>query len=179
VSSVSVIGNPTAGGVAPSVELVLGLLCPPYTEIVQVIFLGAGASKCAGYPLANGLVPALKEAAATERTFVNFRDDWEIWKDYYGRARGPVKTFLANPNPEVVFSFLDLYDAAKDAVLRGRMAAIKSGDKRPRPRESRQLAEAPRARESLLRCLDWFFAFRHYARARPKAPRLIRVVPRA
>jgi hypothetical protein len=152
---------------------------PPYTEIVQVIFLGAGASKCAGYPLANGLVPALKEAAATERTFVNFRDDWEIWKDYYGRARGPVKTFLANPNPEVVFSFLDLYDAAKDAVFRGRMAAIKSGDKRPRPRESRQLAEAPRARESLLRCLDWFFAFRHYARARPKAPRLIRVVPRA
>jgi hypothetical protein len=129
---------------------------------VQAIFLGAGASAAAGYPLAGGFLPALEAAVRAEPGCANLQDAWTVWQDYRDRAWGPVKVFLESANPEVVFSFLDLYSAAKEADFRARMASAKSGEKRPRRRESRQLADALRAREHLLVCLDWFFAFRHH-----------------
>lgn len=135
---------------------------------MQVTFLGAGASVPASYPAASGLLPAIEAMVQTERGFENLQTTWEVWKEFREKARGPIRAFLTNPNPEVVFSFLDLYDAAQDAEFRARMASAKRGEKRPQRRESEQLADAPRARAHLLSCLDWFFGFRHHDDGKPE-----------
>lgn len=135
---------------------------------MKVVFLGAGASAPAYYPLASRLLPSIEAMVQAERRFENLQSAWKVWKEYRDRARGPMKTFLTNPNPEVVFSFLDLYDTAQDAEFRARMASAKRGEKHPRRRESKQLADAPRARAHLLSCLDWYFGFRHQDDGRPE-----------
>jgi hypothetical protein len=135
---------------------------------MQVIFFGAGASAAACYPLASDLLPALETMVHAERSCANLQEAWNVWRDYRDRARGPVKAFLTNPNPEVIFSFLDLYSAAQDADSRDRMARANRGEKPARRRESKQLADAQGAREQLLVCLDWFFAFRHHDDGTPE-----------
>src|SRR5437660_12618872 len=82
---------------------------------MQVIFFGAGASAPACYPLASDLLPAIEKMVKVERRFANLEFAWKVWKEYRDKARGPIKAFLTSPNPEVVFSFLDLYDIAQDA----------------------------------------------------------------
>src|SRR5437016_9706625 len=135
---------------------------------MQVIFFGAGASAPACYPLASDLLPAIEKMVKVERRFANLQSAWKVWKEYRDKARGPIKAFLTSPNPEVVFSFLDLYDIAQDAEFRARMASAKRGEKHPLRRESKQLADAPRARAHLLSCLDWFFGLRHDDDGRPE-----------
>src|SRR5439155_22774029 len=90
--------------------------------VMQVIFFGAGASAPACYPLASDLLPAIEKLVKVERRFANLQSASKVWKEYRDKARGPIKAFLTSPNPEVVFSFLDLYDIAQDAEFRARMA---------------------------------------------------------
>lgn len=48
---------------------------------VQVVLLGAGASKAAGYPLAGELLPAIKEMAHDTR-LVNLASAWAPWESW-------------------------------------------------------------------------------------------------
>lgn len=117
---------------------------------MQVILLGAGASSSACHPLANSLLPAIEAMVGSWRNFVNLQTEWNVWENYRNRAMGPTKAFLSNPNPEIVFSFLDLCNAARDAESRARMASTKRGEKPSRRREHKQIADASSARASLL-----------------------------
>lgn len=129
---------------------------------VRVIFLGAGASFAADYPLASGLLPAIEATVLSAPGFVNLQNAWTVWRDYRDRAQGLMKTFLTSPNPEVIFSFLDLYDVADEAASRARMTAAKQNETPPPVNESDQSAGALPAREQLLVCLEEFFGFKHH-----------------
>src|SRR5689334_11204725 len=117
---------------------------------MQVVLLGAGASAPAGYPLASGLMPSIEAMVRAERRFANLQSAWEVWTEYREKAPAAIRGFLTNPNPEVVFSFLDLYSEADDADFRDTMARAKRGEM-PRSRVgSPHLSDTLRARAHLL-----------------------------
>ncbi|MFZ0887251.1 MAG: hypothetical protein WA005_02260 [Candidatus Binataceae bacterium] len=148
---------------------------------MHVLMLGAGASKCAGYPLANELVSEIRREAETgSRFFWNFTNAWNTWESSVNRSRGLLRLLLRNPNPEVVLSVPDLFKAAWDAelmqnfadasrVLRGEMGA-KEGSERARrgARTAHRFQDLIVARERFRECLDWFFRFKHHEDSKPK-----------
>jgi hypothetical protein len=140
---------------------------------MHVLLLGAGASKCAGYPLASELVSEVKrEAEATP--LWNFTNAWKQWEESVKRSRGLLRLLLCNPNPEVVLSVPDLFDAAWNAELtqsfgvdarvqKGEFSS-KEGSERVRKhvRSARRFQDLILAKARFRECLDWFFRFRHY-----------------
>jgi hypothetical protein len=74
---------------------------------VRVLLLGAGASKCAGYPLANELIPAIKREAETTSLY-NLKSPWSAWEEFVRAQHGALALLLNNPNREVVLSVVDL-----------------------------------------------------------------------
>jgi hypothetical protein len=78
---------------------------------MKVLFLGAGASFRAGYPLANDLLPTIEATAVKSK--VSIQDAWRKWRSFRDAASGPLALALRHTNPEVVLSQIDLLETAK------------------------------------------------------------------
>lgn len=76
-----------------------------------MIILGAGASRAAGYPLAQHLIGAI-EKEAQQSCFVNLRTAWKEWLAYRNGVEGFLKLLVYSSNPEVVLSVPDLFEIA-------------------------------------------------------------------
>lgn len=138
---------------------------------MRVLFLGAGASKCAGYPLANELMPAIRDEAENTRLH-NLKSAWQAWTEFLRHQKGPLALLLKNPNPEVVLSAVDLCELARETrgAFKERYADqawsyILSDTRVPnhwsRSAGHRSLFEAGNARNRFIDCLEWFFTFKH------------------
>jgi hypothetical protein len=147
---------------------------------MRVILLGAGASKCAGYPLAGELISELKREAQTNSThFRNFSEAWKTWEDAVNRAKGLLQLLLTSPNPEVVLSVPDLFEAAFDAEISENFADLARskgrnfGDDllntaRQRTRRARRFQKLIVASKRFRECIDWFFRFKHFEDSKPE-----------
>lgn len=136
---------------------------------MKVLLLGAGASKGAGYPLASQLLASI-EADIASSPAAQPREAWRQWRAFRDGVTGPLQVVLRNPNPEVILSLLDLYEAALSAhddeelaqaarALRDGLegAAIEPWD----TRERQALYEGKVARNRLLDCLSEYFEAKH------------------
>src|SRR5262249_14817580 len=83
---------------------------------VRGVLLGAGASRTAGYPRAGELLPTIATYAERSRS-VQLRTAWGTWTAYRDSMDGALRELLNDPNPEVVFSTLDLLQLGRGAGL--------------------------------------------------------------
>jgi hypothetical protein len=139
---------------------------------MNVILLGAGASLTAGYPLARDLIDTVGREASASR-LANYSTSWAEWQEYRNETSGLLRSLLYSPNPEVVLSVPDLFEAAIVAEDQAKFKrACNQFETDPEgsvanykaylDSEARtQLHKAVVARTRFLECLDWFFAFRH------------------
>ena len=140
----------------------------------KVLFLGAGASVDAGYPLTVKLLGAM-EAEYRETVLQNEKRDWKAFSEYRSSASGPLASVLNASNPELVLTLPDLLEAAlesndTDNWLAVRAAAMREDEqavnaandywKDPRREELRQAILAKRAFQRLT---DSFFSHLHCA----------------
>lgn len=138
---------------------------------MRVLFLGAGASKCAGYPLASDLIPAIKSEAENSN-LANLKNAWQTWKQFLDTQRGALALLLNNPNPEVILSAVDLCEmirpvrgSFKQKYAEKAWSYILS--RQPVPKDwwrsagHRVLFQAGNARNRFRDCLAWFFTFKH------------------
>lgn len=144
---------------------------PPFCP-KTVVFLGAGASKCAGYPLASELLPAVKKEADAA-AFASLKSAWCAWEKYKSGVGGLEARLLSSPNPEIALSAIDLMAAAletEDEEARHRGFARAAEDFPAGARlletyysgeERGLLSEALVARSRLLQAMDWYFAIKH------------------
>ena len=109
---------------------------------MKVLLLGAGASKCAGYPLTKDLMQAIGQEAIDSRA-LHLKDAWNKWKHLRETAPDRLSLMLNSPNPEICLSLLDLYELA-----------LAEQD----PHKPSVYVET---RNGLLECLRWFFAWKH------------------
>jgi len=141
---------------------------------MRVILLGAGASKCAGYPLAGELISEIKnEADGASRSLWNFTSAWNSWEGAVSRCTGLLGLLLRNPNPEVVLSVPDLFDAAWNSELRqnwtdyrrvnrGQIPEQEGAERvRARVRNARRFQELIIASMRFRDCLDMYFRSKH------------------
>jgi hypothetical protein len=83
----------------------------------QVFFLGAGASKDAGYPLARGLLEEL-QFRKNEPIDIGGKQEYKKFKDFYDQIKNSESIeALATEDPEVFFTILDLWKGLKDTNL--------------------------------------------------------------
>lgn len=76
--------------------------------MMKIVFLGAGASHAAGYPLTSALLPELeKMTASTPNIFVP--DYWKRFSVFRNKTTGVIKRIMFSTNPEVILSLIDLY----------------------------------------------------------------------
>ena len=139
---------------------------------MRVLIFGAGASKRAGYPLANELLDRVGESAS-ESSSIQFRDAWQAWESFRESVPASLRLIAYNSNPEVVLSLPDLYhlavesedDQATTTAIRtfpttGESSAeelekyFDSGD--------REALSTARARARLLHALERYFGARHH-----------------
>jgi hypothetical protein len=151
---------------------------------MRVLLLGAGASKPAGYPLAVELISATEEFVHGARE-VMLRTYWNRWDSWRHNAEGIEWKLLSNPNPEVVFSLPDLYEAALQAddieqwtraLKKWKTDGLTEEELREyqdywRSQERKKLTEAQRALGGFLECLGLFFLYRHHDDAKHQAQR--------
>jgi hypothetical protein len=74
---------------------------------MRVLFLGAGASHKAGYPLGGQLIAAV-EKYMTEYPEVNASAQWSRFLDFRDLAKGTDQLLMESTDPEVVLSHIDL-----------------------------------------------------------------------
>ncbi|MGH7618646.1 MAG: SIR2 family protein [Gemmatimonadaceae bacterium] len=74
----------------------------------RVLFLGAGSSVGAGYPLGRDLIRAVEEFFATIEMDVGRKAYWERFLSFRDTAKDTAQLLLHSGNPEVVLSYLDL-----------------------------------------------------------------------
>jgi len=74
---------------------------------MRALLLGAGASRAASYPLASELMTTI-ERDAYQANSIQLRDVWNRWLSVKSAAPPELRILLDHPNPEVIFSFLDL-----------------------------------------------------------------------
>lgn len=87
----------------------------------RVLFLGAGASVGAGYPLGRDLIRAVENFFSTIELDVSRKVYWSRFVSYRQTAGETVRLLLNSGNPEVVLSYLDLCVEglmADDAAIR-------------------------------------------------------------
>jgi hypothetical protein len=135
---------------------------------MRAVFLGAGASVPAGYPLATSLLAEADAAAASSR-FPQFSEAWRKWQKYINEAPPLVRLILHNNNPEIVLSFPDLADFAAesedDFKMRTAVAAFKTKEEHDASEleayysspEREFSSEARIAKARLMNALQWFF----------------------
>ena len=137
---------------------------------VQGLIFGAGASKKARYPLASELISTVEKFVLGSPTLTK---DWERWSSWRNNACGIVKELLSNPNPEVVLSLPDLYEAALQAAAPANLGKVladtKAGDleqfkqlKKYYDGKYKELDEAHGALSGFRECLRWYFFYLHY-----------------
>lgn len=120
---------------------------------MKVLFLGAGASKPAGYPVSQQLLPSI--AAHVCGNGHPGGRDWAAWVGFRDAPRGAVpRALLDTTDPELAFSALDLLErAAAAGVLDAQSSA------------------PGQARAALLRCLQRYFEDMSLAEVRDAARR--------
>ncbi len=112
----------------------------------RILIFGAGASNAAGYPLANDLLPSIKDFQTTNTALVQLRDAWEKWEGARNAlSETYTKDLLSNPNPEVALSLLELIEigATSSSNLHEQTAKVRS------------------AKAALFECLKWYFTFKN------------------
>src|SRR5260370_21044740 len=77
----------------------------------KVLFLGAGASARAGYPLATDLLSTIEKSAV--QSTLTIQKAWQKWRLFRDAARGPLALALQHKNPEVVLSQIDLLETTR------------------------------------------------------------------
>lgn len=141
--------------------------------MTSVLILGAGASRPAGYPTAQELLPRIREEASRS-VAGQFHDAWNRWEAFLGAIPPALEIVRSCSNPEIVLSLPDLLDATAEfedesrtvgavhhlqntgeSTVEGLQAYFASAGREI-------LSEARAARAHLVECLDWFFSFRHH-----------------
>jgi hypothetical protein len=134
---------------------------------MKVLFLGAGASISAGYPVTSDLLSAVL-ADAGRSPEVSAKQAFADWNDLLARAEslGLDRQILGCPNPEIPLSYLDLWaqaaDEAPDHFMR---EAIRTGRADPTSLEQWRTERAAimgRARRAMRRMLDVYFMWKGY-----------------
>ena len=159
----------------------------------RVLFMGAGASFAAGYPLGGHLIDAIEEHFASTICEANAKAEWGYFIAFRETATGVAKTLLTSGNPEVVLSYIDLCVEAlssselaiqqvqRDAVKQ--LNALSSGAKQTLFAQEKgselqslfddlrrsPLTAATRARRGFLVGLDTYLEWRHMLDAEPGA----------
>lgn len=144
---------------------------------MRTIVLGAGASKSAGYPLASELMSAIETFALAQETRIPGPNlEWKEWLQLRDGPLASLDYLLANPNPEVILSVLDLFAAAKLAHQRADFGALQRARQRidqadldrawveamHKGAKTSAAAEAPlKARAFIVQSLEAFFRYRH------------------
>lgn len=137
-----------------------------------VLFLGAGASADAGYPVTAHLLREM-ESHVSDTPFHQDRKDWELFKEFRESTNEPLSTILRSSNPELVLTIPDLLEAALndgDAENRRQVkAAVQNGNQDNLenihaywndPRRD-QLAQGVLAKRAFQRLADNFFSHKH------------------
>ena len=132
---------------------------------MRVLILGAGASKVAGYPLASELIPAIRSMC--ERDGGGLRGAWGAWLEFKNKLSDPLRLVLDSSNPEVVFSALDLFDAAIES--HGIADGATNEEAKKWFGERRQLQVGQRMRATLAALLYEYLKLRHSEDGRPEA----------
>lgn len=140
---------------------------------MKILLFGAGASKCAGYPLARELMSVLRNWSSANEN-IDFQADWQKWDQFHQSSRGLFRLLLDDPNPEIALSALDVCQLSSAAGTRGFRPDLKEtavgltlsqADLLPQQyfvTEDHQHAhQAAYARHALLRCFQAFFADKH------------------
>ncbi len=138
----------------------------------KVLFLGAGASVDAGYPLTVKLLGAM-EAEYRETMLQNEKRDWKAFSEFRSSASGPLASVLNASNPGLVLTLPDLLEAAlesndTDNWVAVRAAAMKEDDRAVNaaneywndPRRE-ELHQAILAKRAFQRLTDSFFSHLH------------------
>jgi hypothetical protein len=134
--------------------------------VMKVLFLGAGASASAGYPLAYQLLPAVRQfyvdtSGVRERGALN---DWDKVIES-AEQLGLSRELLENPNPEIPLSYLDLWAQAAQEAPVNFMRAARAGtfDESDLSRWSNdRVRTVIRARDAIQTLLADYFATRTY-----------------
>lgn len=141
---------------------------------MKVIFLGAGSSHKAGYPLASNLLCEL-ETELTNTYNIVIREAWSHFAKFRNEATGILKRILSSTNPEVVLSLIDLYNASwkveqKDFYkqmskafkqLNAHPESVITPPDLPKDTKKKDFFEARYAVHAFLECVDNFFLLRH------------------
>lgn len=95
----------------------------------RIIFLGAGASVDAGYPLTARLLDSLEEYCKNS-PIQNLKDDWSKFESFRSNATGELKAVLNSANPELVLTVPDLLEACLDQSDMARYSEVVEAAKR-------------------------------------------------
>lgn len=140
---------------------------------MKVLFLGAGASKSAGYPLAGELMTTIEQDVRQSRN-LQLSNAWRLWEQVKRSAPGSIRLLLEDPNPEVTLSFLDLcvvshagsIGAFPTERIEEALSYAHSGDAIPDryfvSMDHKWLHEASIAKFRLIDCLLAYFDWKHY-----------------
>jgi len=140
---------------------------------MKVIFLGAGGSVDAGYPLTADLLN-LMEGEYKSSMMINDRDDWKTFDDFRKGGENIFKEILHSPNPEVILSQIDLLETTlneadahwlkqfKEAKNEGNYQRLKELNKKLHSPVIEHLHKGRQAKDAITRLIDRFFSHRHY-----------------
>jgi len=139
---------------------------------MRVLFLGAGASKPASYPLAGEVMDTVEKALQDIPGSPTAQ--WEKWEEFRKRLPRKFRAVAYSQNPEVILSFFDLLHLAcqledgrqrKMAIERTNLCSGIVDDGFRKWFRSSARAEffggARVALASFKDCLGWYFSFRH------------------
>jgi hypothetical protein len=138
----------------------------------RVLFLGAGASARAGYPLANDLLPTIEATAI--RSAGAIREAWRKWKWFRDAANGPLGLALRHTNPEVVLSQIDLLETARghfrdhfkegkgDSAFEKMFADEEVPSEFYKSTADEEISQVTEVRYRIIDCLEDFFRWRHH-----------------
>ncbi len=142
---------------------------------MKIVFIGAGSSHKAGYPLASNLLHELQTKFACTHDII-IKDAWYRFSKFRNNTTGVLRRILFNQNPEVVLSLIDLYTASwkeeKSCYHKGIANALKQANKnsnalstsfdgRPEDTKDEDIFNASIAIQSLLKCMYKFFLVQH------------------
>jgi hypothetical protein len=150
---------------------------------MRILILGAGSSMPAEYPSADALIPAVGKFVE-ENPDALLKEYWRRWDSWRSNTELPAK-IVFNPNPEVVLSLPDLYEAATKSADLAEMHEVlekyragnlteeelRDHEKYYKSEERKRSEEVQRARIGFIECLQRFFFYRHHLDARHREQR--------
>lgn len=152
---------------------------------MRVLVFGAGASKSAGYPTADNLMPEVERYSLAQPLKIpGPRANWEQWSEIRDGSLQSMEFLLKNPNPEVILSTLDLFVAAYAAVEHSDSWSFRGyGTRSLTPDQERLAAEGAKrvmsararahtpanARACVVECLHDYFQHQHALDADPRS----------